>query len=194
MSATGRPMAASHRVLLRIRFLRHSTPLWQKCQRPMAVTRHGHVLNSSKPIIAKHLFVLTRRFQIIQSILQKTLSRLVQTQTRAHNDRGPDSVRARTVRNNKSPGLRHTLPPSTPPLGSANGLRPSGSDLQQHPPMLRRQHTSVNDAFHGTDTNHTQRNGEKILKGKSTEVIGAKGKNCRAYKPRPNSYICVQAK
>ena len=65
-------------------------------------------------------------------------------------------------RNNKSPGLRHTLPPSTPPLGSANGLRPSGSDLQQQPPMLRRQHTSVNDAFHGTDTNHTQRNGEKF--------------------------------
>ena len=49
------------------------------------------VLNSNRPIIAKHLFVLLRRFQIIQSILQYTFCE------RAHNDRGPDSVRARTV-------------------------------------------------------------------------------------------------
>ena len=97
-------------------------------------------LNSKRPIIAKHLFVLIRRFQIIQSILQYTFC-LVQTRARAHTTGARIASGLAQFRNNKSPGLRHTHPPSTPPLGSANGLRPSGSDLRQHPPMLRRQHT-----------------------------------------------------
>ena len=57
--------------------------------------------------------------------------------------RGPDRVRARSrprFRKTRSPGpttrtgsTQNILPPSTPPLSSANGLLPSESDLQQHP-------------------------------------------------------------
>ena len=46
-----------------------------RCRCPYGDCHCHRVLNSKRPIIAKQLFVLIRRFQIIQSILQYTWSR-----------------------------------------------------------------------------------------------------------------------
>ena len=100
------------------------------------------ILNSNRPIIAKHYNSFSYDDSNSFSQYSNTLC-LVQTR-RALPQRPGARIASGLAqfRKNKSPGLRlrrgqlqtfsHTLPPPTPPLGSANGLPPSGSDLQQH--------------------------------------------------------------